>query len=208
LKWADRDYVPPGRPHRAPAAADADAATPDAEPIAADAEVEEDDSEEDGEPAEEVEGDDDVLFVGIRPATTTTLAALLGTMTPIENRARELVETEQRDAFRQYNEIKMNAIESAMYGEVVARKMGKVIACYEVRGRTRAQAMPLLQRIFKLCEVCDMAKLLSAKCDAFCPFDLAPFVFGRLVRSAVLFNRRNDYILDAQQLFFFLFHCF
>jgi hypothetical protein len=180
LPWADREYVP----------SDADG------------------EEEEDQPVEAEGADDDVLFVGVRPATMTTLGALLGTMKPIEDRAKEMVAMEQRDAQKMLIEVTMNEVEEAMYGEAVARKMGKVIAAYEVRGRGRGQAMPLIQRIIKLCDVCDMAKLLQAKCEAFCPFMYAPFVFGRLVRSAVLFNRRNDYPLDAQQLFFFLFHCF
>jgi hypothetical protein len=186
LRWADREYVPSD----------------------ADADAEGEGEEEEDQPAEDADGDDDVLFVGVRPATMTTLGALLGTMRPIEERAQEMVAVEQRDAQKLLVEVTMNDVEEAMYGEVVARKMGKVIASYEVRGRGRGQAMPLIQRIIKLCDVCDMAKLLQAKCEAFCPFMYAPFVFGRLVRSAVLFNRRNDYPLDAQQLFFFLFHCF
>jgi hypothetical protein len=143
----------------------------------------------------------------VRPATQTTLKALLGTMGPTEERATELMRAEER-VTRPPPQLLLNEVEAAMYGEVVAKKMQKVAAAYEVPGRTHAQMMPLIQSIVKLCDVCDFAGMLWSKCQAFCTPFLAPFVFGRLLHKGILFNRHCEYEMDVQQLFIFLTNCF
>jgi hypothetical protein len=186
--WGEQEYVPP------PAVARA---------VAGDAEAGDDDEE-----------DSDVQLLGVVPAPAPVehievddlIQLVLRRLTAAEKMAKLLEEREKRDYEKELSTLRMCELEQALYGEEQSVMIDQIMTIYEHRPRGLPDDVTLRLAIQQLGQACPYLLLFEARCRVFGGLSWV-WLFARLLRKVLLYNRKRDLIMDLDEVFAFLSYC-